>query len=609
MKRFFLSLIAIATLLHSCKKEEAQLLDPKVNSENVEIADNVIIVDDNNNQSLIGIDSSKLVFDKTSGFSLNVVPGSILVSGIGTNCPQGYLRKVLSIQSTPTNITYYTEQASLSEVIINGELHIKQAYDDASRSGGFSISVDELVYDRDFNPLTTDDKIIIRGSVDIKPKLILDAKWKGFMNLDYMKVGFEMENTRDLEIIGDISILPRNFHKEWDIYSKFLRPIQFQVGPVPVVITSYFKVKVGVNGNAEVTINTKFQGTSEVEAYVEKPSGVNVGNYSSWNRVLNVNGSNSLNITNLKSTALSAISGYGVDIELPFLRAGIDFCLYDYCKARSSVYAKAALNVDYDFLTTGGSKTDVDFVMGACIDFWLKIWIKTFVYNEWCLVEKSWDIYDHVNVAPDNLVAHYQLDGSGKDISGNGKHGSLSGAYWYSDHYGNNRSAIYFNGANSGLSVSADSLVYTQDITVTMWIKPTFEYNDPGSSYLYDFGPNGSRYLAYKNETVGLVNYAGGQFIGDMPLTSPSWWKKGEWMHVAIVHQASVNRSYIYVDGQLVKSYTTPFNQANPDSFFVGRRFEPFTGTDLESFKGGIDDVRIYNKALNTVEIGYLYNY
>ncbi len=603
-------ILTFVSFFLSCKKQNEQQLDPFIPTQDVIVASNVRIISLEENRELIFIDSSKLTFSAAGGIVSKVSAGDIMVAGITPQSPQGYLRKVLRVDHNNATTTFYTEQASLSETIINGDLSVAQLYQpENSRSRDFHMDVDLPIYDADFNFFTKDDQVRMKGTIDVSPKLILDAKWRGFMNLDYMKVGFEMENTRDLHIEGDLNVLPKDFIKEFDIYSKFLRPIQFMVGPVPVVITSYFKVKLGVKGNGEININTVYQGSSQVEAYVEKPSGMRTGNFSSWNRVLNVQGSNTLNITNLKSAAIQAINGYGIDIELPFLRAGIDFCLYDYCNARSSVYAKAALNVDYDVLTQGGSKTDIDFVMGACIDFKLKVWIKTLVYNEWCLIEKSWDVWDNVNVAPDNLVAQYQLDGDANDISGNEHHGVALGATPVMDRYGNNENAMYFNGNFSGVDIVNRSLITTKDITITMWIRPDFDYNDPGSNYLFDASPNSDRYLLYKNDQVGLVSYAGGSLTGTLAATNPTWWNKQQWMHVAIVYQADVNMTYLYVDGDLIQSFNSPFNQAQPTSLFIGKRFEAYQGTDHGSFVGAIDDVRVYDKALNAVLIGYLNDY
>jgi hypothetical protein len=82
----------------------------------------------------------------------------------------------------------------------------------------------------------------------------------------------------------------------------------------------------------------------------------------------------------------------------------------------------------------------------------------------------------------------------------------------------------------------------------------------------------------------------------------------GEWNFIAVTFDTGfVN---LYYDGDLIYTDTTiikytSLNEYGTDDIYIGRYH---TGNPGYSFKGGLDEIRIYNRALSTSEVNDLYN-
>ncbi|MHC4204860.1 MAG: LamG domain-containing protein, partial [Planctomycetota bacterium] len=78
------------------------------------------------------------------------------------------------------------------------------------------------------------------------------------------------------------------------------------------------------------------------------------------------------------------------------------------------------------------------------------------------------------------------------------------------------------------------------------------------------------------------------------------------WHHLAFVQEGPAGVGYFYINGELVMTGDADSCDTTGRPLFIGA-----AGTDVaefasESFKGRIDDVRIYNYALSQLEIQYL---
>ena len=211
------------------------------------------------------------------------------------------------------------------------------------------------------------------------------------------------------------------------------------------------------------------------------------------------------------------------------------------------------------------------------------------------------------------LVGYWSFDeGSGitaYDASGNGNDGTL---YWMSTSTnawttGKSAGALQFDGADDYVSINDnDALTPSDSITVSAWIKRTATGRldlviGKGSS-LTNFSYN---IYFNSNDTLAWEVSSNGNVSGRLILNTTATFTSGVWYHiVGIFSNGSAN---IYVNGinqPVTTSGTAVSVYNNTANLFIG-----YEVTDTSYyFRGTIDEVRIYNRALSDAEVRYHYN-
>jgi len=200
-----------------------------------------------------------------------------------------------------------------------------------------------------------------------------------------------------------------------------------------------------------------------------------------------------------------------------------------------------------------------------------------------------------------SLVASYSFsEGSGGvlvDSSGNGNDGVLTNSpVWVAGKYG---LGLRFDGVDDWVEISnSASLDVTGDeITLMAWVfMDTFQSNDKGvvvksdgSNYNYQLvADSGENYFDFRTRTPGGVVR--------VPSSPPA--ASGQWHHVAGIYDGSSNK--IYVDGVLKRTLSQSGNIVSASApLLIGRR----ALGDNRFFDGVIDEVRVYDGALNLAEL------
>jgi glucose/arabinose dehydrogenase len=205
--------------------------------------------------------------------------------------------------------------------------------------------------------------------------------------------------------------------------------------------------------------------------------------------------------------------------------------------------------------------------------------------------------FNLVTSAPQGLVAAYNFnEGIGPtvyDQSGNNNNGTINGPIWTaSGKYGN---ALQFDGVNDLVSVpDANSLDLTNGMTLESWISP--DVSGGFGAIMFKQQPGHEAYAMYvsngANKPTGHVNIG-----GEKTAQGPAQLPVNTWTHLAVTYDGSALK--LFVNGVQVSS--TPVTGNIPITSL------PLTiGGDTvwpEWFKGIIDDVRIYNRALTPTEI------
>ncbi|MES0491591.1 MAG: LamG-like jellyroll fold domain-containing protein [Leptospirales bacterium] len=199
---------------------------------------------------------------------------------------------------------------------------------------------------------------------------------------------------------------------------------------------------------------------------------------------------------------------------------------------------------------------------------------------------------------PSGLVAHYDFTGDKKDASGWGNDLSGNAAYTATgDRFG--AGAYTFNGSQSLTNTNSTSLPLTnQARTMCAWFKPK---NYPTSAGVYSLVTHGATGANLGHTVVlrdiGGVNelVSGYWTVNDAILKPYNQYTADTWQHFCATHSTTENK--LYLNGLEVANGT-------PNTLTIASSIL-YLGTDQSSyyFKGSLDDVRVYNRALGPSEI------
>ncbi len=196
------------------------------------------------------------------------------------------------------------------------------------------------------------------------------------------------------------------------------------------------------------------------------------------------------------------------------------------------------------------------------------------------------------------LVAAYNFDaGSGTTVADlAGKNiGVIRNATWSnSGRYGK---ALYFNGVNSWVTVqSTASLNLTSGMTLEAWVYPTAAQSG-WTDIIMKEKPEGLVYYLTANSDTNVP--VGGAFIGnaERAVSGKSSLPVNVWSHLATTYDGVTQK--FYLNGTLIAS------RAQSGAIETSTGALRIGGDSIwgEYFKGMIDDVRIYNRALSNSEI------
>lgn len=231
------------------------------------------------------------------------------------------------------------------------------------------------------------------------------------------------------------------------------------------------------------------------------------------------------------------------------------------------------------------------------------------------------------------LVGYWPFNGNANDASGRGHHGIPGGAALVDDRFGIPQRAYYFDGNGDSIIVP-DHIDFrfdtTESFTISLWVR-TCEWDTVGGAVswvpiLDKSNSGGWGYGFYHTNTQVnspsiLVDYAAG------PGESHNYGYIGaprndeRWHHLAVVISDTVKIPFsssrrwagYYLDGQLSGS-----DEQHAASEVVSYRgitaditigaYKGFSAVQQWCYKGAVDDIRIYNRALSATEVRALYS-
>jgi hypothetical protein len=206
----------------------------------------------------------------------------------------------------------------------------------------------------------------------------------------------------------------------------------------------------------------------------------------------------------------------------------------------------------------------------------------------------------------DSLVLRLGMDhvsgGSPTDSSSYGNTTSANDNVTF-DQSGKFGKAATFTGEGEGfISVATSSSLKPEFITLSAWVKPdafqeyaTVLMKSTTGSWLDGYGL--AHYQGDDNNIHFFINnYVDHEIMGTLAL--------GEWSHVAATYDGAMMK--LYINGELVDSeaFTDPI-QHSDNEMRIGKGTG---GIDYYRWEGGLDEILIFNRALDASEIESLHN-
>ena len=213
----------------------------------------------------------------------------------------------------------------------------------------------------------------------------------------------------------------------------------------------------------------------------------------------------------------------------------------------------------------------------------------------------------NAQISSKGLVASYSFTGNAKDESGSGNNGVVHGATLTFDRFGNPNCAYNFDGISNYIEIVPKVLSGLNEYTYSLWAKPKGIPTNGGGMMLSvgDIQTNSDQGLTYQPTKT---YFAGSYNAGSNPIQSyakSTVIAPDQWMHVVVTRNSDSIK--LFINGDLVKldSYTLINKQAvsqgtNAQALILGGRCSLYPDY---FFKGAIDDLRFYNRALSDNEV------
>ncbi len=202
-------------------------------------------------------------------------------------------------------------------------------------------------------------------------------------------------------------------------------------------------------------------------------------------------------------------------------------------------------------------------------------------------------------VPTNGLVGWWPFNGNANDESGNGNNGTNSGATISEDRFGNPNKAFVFNGTSSRI-VTKNIPDLSRNFSMSAWFNT--QSLVPWGTILDCRTSTNAGIGIEHNSKVSFTTSKGPSydiFYANFVLQTNAW------VHVIAIYDGV--QKLIYINGQLdnVLTYNLPLLSTTEPFVFGDRGVSPSGPGNY--FKGKIDDIAIWNRALTADEVSKIY--
>ena len=201
---------------------------------------------------------------------------------------------------------------------------------------------------------------------------------------------------------------------------------------------------------------------------------------------------------------------------------------------------------------------------------------------------------------PSGIVAWWSAENNAFDPI-NSVNGALSGHASYVPGFVGN--AFVFDGADSSIQLGAATPLRLQDLTIEGWIKRASaqlpSQTQPGSAAILGGGINNYAFALLPDGRMTFSQVVTSRIDSTGAVTDT------QWHHVAITRGGNTVR--FFIDGVDAGSGTYSTSLSFDSPFSIGSLSQVVLGTGVEPFWGLIDELSVYNRALDPGEIASIY--
>jgi gliding motility-associated-like protein len=225
------------------------------------------------------------------------------------------------------------------------------------------------------------------------------------------------------------------------------------------------------------------------------------------------------------------------------------------------------------------------------------------------LVLGLWDVSQAQINLNDGLVGCYPFSGNAEDLSPIGNNGTVQGALLVPDRFGSVNSAYSFNGIDDHIEISAAEL-QLNEFTYSIWVKPEMRPNYGQGLFFFSIGSDYGDQHILLGDHYSMDRHTGfshGSYLGvanNILCSEPGIREMDKWYHLVLLRNKS--EYILYVDNVIVCT-----NSHNGQNAFYGtstvRAMIGARNNYGQAAKAHIDDIHLYNRALNSEEISALF--
>lgn len=215
-------------------------------------------------------------------------------------------------------------------------------------------------------------------------------------------------------------------------------------------------------------------------------------------------------------------------------------------------------------------------------------------------------------VPANGLVGWWPFSGNAGDSSGVGNNGTVTNALLTTDRFGKPNGAYAFNGVDSRIDVAEAASLNCTKITMSVWVFNNNISRTGQVIYKGSLNADGESFSIYC-----INNYPGsGVKIGSNCVPAVGWKgsncnqqaSQGSWEHLVATFDGAVYK--IYKNGALDTSliFSGLMDVCTGGGLRFGYNHNRYSNSTGDSFDGVIDDIGMWNRALNANEISKLYS-